>query len=126
MRRTSLRVIATTFPMALGALMVTSPNPFTAQSIPLTVPIVEVLRLVKSLRTDEQWQAAPMTTTQVVSAVSACAGVAAICSIDATKVTREPPYIVLMVVLLLLGPRHVGTIGTDVSDLPALVALPCV
>ncbi len=66
-----MRAMATDFPSVLETLMVTSPSPLTSQLIPMTVPIVEVLRLAKSLKTDEQWKVAPMYTTQVVSGVSA-------------------------------------------------------
>jgi hypothetical protein len=70
--------------------MVTSSNSFTSQSIPLTVPIVEVLKLVKQLRTDEQRQVPSLSTTQVVSTMSTCAGAAALWSSYATKATVEP------------------------------------
>jgi hypothetical protein len=43
--------------------MTTSPSPFISKTMPLTVPIVEVMRLVKSLIGVEQWQIDPLSTT---------------------------------------------------------------
>jgi len=62
-KRTSLRVMATQFPWLLETLMTTSPSPFISKTMPLTVPIVEVMRLVKSLIGVEQWQIDPLSTT---------------------------------------------------------------